>query len=494
MSLSTFYPQLSLVRDALKGSHARVFLVGGALRDYYLNRRGTDLDFAVDGKAIALSRRLARCLGGTFVLLDREHNCARVVKKTGGVIWTFDLTDWRGRSIQKDLSLRDFTINALAMDIFDESPVAPTLLEVKGARRDLKAGVVRMVGPKVFEEDPLRLLRAFTLQATLGFKIDAATRAQIKKDAHLISQAASERIREEIFKILASPRAGETLSGMDKIGLLGQVIPQISVMYGVHQGGYHHLDVWRHSLEVVAQIEKLIEEPSLLTQLYDVEAIGNFERMKTYLRQRIGGRYTRSALLKMAAILHDIGKPETRRQEGKRMTFHAHERKGSSITRQVAKHLKLSVKERFFLEDAVGMHLRPGYLSNFKRPSEKAVFRYLRDAKDEAVALAILSLADQAATCGPLTTAAKAKHHAKICYMLMERYFELKDQKPKQRLLTGHDLIKVLKLKPSALFGKILGQVQEAAALGKIKTKTEALALARRIIGTAPYFVRHAHK
>ena len=257
---------------------------------------------------------------------------------------------------------------------------------------------------------------------------------------------------------------------MDKIGLLPQAIPHISVMYGVHQGGYHHLDVWRHSLEVVLQIEKTIEEIS-----------GN-GRIKAYLRQSIGGGHTRLALLKMAALLHDIGKPETRRQEGRRVTFHTHEHKGERITRQVAKHLKLSVKERFFLEDAVRMHLRPGYLSNFKRPSEKAIFRYLRDAKDEAGTLAILSLADQAATRGPLTTAAKHKHHAKICHMLIERYFGLKDQKPKQRLLTGHDLIKVLKLKPSVLFGRILARVEEAAALGKIKTKNEALTLARRMV------------
>jgi hypothetical protein len=128
------------------------------------------------------------------------------------------------------------------------------------------------------------------------------------------------------------------------------------------------------------------------------------------------------------------------------------------------------------------MHLRPGYLSNFKRPSRKAVFRYLRDTKDEAAAIAILGLADQAATCGPLTTAPKSKHHAKICRMLIERYFELKDQKPKQRLLSGYDLIKVLKLKPSALFGKILAQVEEAAALGKIKTRNEALILAKSVI------------
>jgi hypothetical protein len=121
-------------------------------------------------------------------------------------------------------------------------------------------------------------------------------------------------------------------------------------------------------------------------------------------------------------------------------------------------------------------------LSNFKRPSEKAIFRYLRDTKEEAVSLAILALADQAATRGKLTTQAKHKHHAKICHMLIERYFKLKEQKPQQRLLTGHDLIKVLKLEPSELFGKILSSVEEAAALGKIKTKQEALVLAKSIV------------
>ncbi|MBF0570865.1 MAG: HD domain-containing protein [Candidatus Omnitrophica bacterium] len=469
MSLLTYYPQLSLVRDALKGRGQRVFLVGGALRDHYLKRRGTDFDFAVDQGAVTLSRQLARRIKGTFVLLDRQHGCARVVKKIDGEIWTFDLTDWRGPSIQKDLSLRDFTINTLAMDIFGEDPASLKVLEVKGARRDLKAGVVRMVNAKVFKEDPLRLLRAFALQAALGFKIDVLTREQIKKDAHLISKVAAERIREEIFKILASCRAYEILSGMDKIGLLAYVIPQITVMYGVAQGGYHHLDVWKHTLEALAQVERIIDEMS------------RSEKINIYLQERIAGGHSRLALLKMAIILHDIGKPETRRREGGRMTFHGHEHAGEGITRQIARQLKLSVKERFFLEDAVRMHLRPGYLSNFKRPSEKAIFRYLRDTKDEAASFAILGLADQAATCGSLSTEAKHKHHAKICRMLIDRYFEQKEQKPRQRLLTGHDLIKVLKLKPSELFGRILSGVEEAAALGKIKTKQEALAMASKI-------------
>jgi poly(A) polymerase len=470
MTFFTFYPQLSLVRDALRGSQRRVFLVGGAVRDYFLDRRGTDFDFAVDGGAISLSRNFARRIKGAFVLLDRATGCARVVKKKDGSVWIFDFTDWRQATIQKDLGLRDFTINALAVDILGEDPAASSVLEVKGSRRDLKAGVVRMVTPKVFEDDPLRLLRAFTLQATLGFKMDVKTRAQIKKDKHLIFAAAAERIREEIFKILSSDRGHETLCAMDKTGLLPQVIPQITVMDGVHQGGYHHLDVWRHSLEVVGNIEKIIKEMS------------GDGRMKAYFQEIIGGGHSRLALLKMACLLHDIGKPETRRKEEGRVTFHTHEHAGERITRQVAKHLKLSVKERFFLEDAVRMHLRPGYLSNFKRPSEKAIFRYLRDTKDEAVSLAVLALADQAATLGPLTTEAKHKHHAKICHMLIERYFKIKDQKPKQRLLTGHDLIKILKLKPSELFGEILTTIEESAALGKIKTKAEALILAKSLI------------
>ena len=468
MTLFSFYPQLSLVRDFLKNSRRRVYLVGGALRDYYLKRQGTDLDFAVDQGAIALSRQFARRIKGAFVLLDTEHGSARVVKKWDGVIWTFDFTDWRGPSIQKDLALRDFTINSLAVDLSQKAD-AP-ILESKISRGDLKAGMVRMVNPKVFEDDPLRLMRAFSLQASLGFKIEVNTKTQIKKDAHLLPKVAAERIRDEFFKVLDSSRSYTTLSSMDRIGLLPQIIPQLTVMYKVVQGGYHHLDVWKHSLEVIDQLERIVKELSV------------DECLKTYLQEDIGGAHSRLALLKMAALLHDIGKPETRREELNRTSFHGHEHVGERITRQIARQLKVSVKEQYFLEDAVRMHLRPGYLSNFKRPSKKAIFRYLRDTKDEAASLAILALADQAATRGPLTTDAKHKHHAKICHMLIKRYFEIKNQVPKKRLLTGNDLIKVLKLEPSALFGKILSTVEESAALGKIKTKQEALIFAKSVV------------
>ena len=130
----------------------------------------------------------------------------------------------------------------------------------------------------------------------------------------------------------------------------------------------------------------------------------------------------------------------------------------------------------------VRWHLRPGYLSNFKQPSEKAIYRYFRDTRDEGVSILLLSLADQRSTRGPATTQKDQEHHEKICLGLVSQYFEKKKEKPFIRLISGKDLIKTLKLKPSPEFSKILTQVEEEQSLGKITTKKEAMDLAKKIV------------
>jgi len=463
MSILYRYPQLQLVRELAKTRKTKVYLVGGFLRDHYLGKDGMDLDFAVGKDAVGLARAFARRAKGAFVLLDDEHGSARVVKKQDGAAWTFDFTDLRAKDIRGDLRRRDFTINTFCLDLVKEEDHSPA-----AAFKDLKARTIRLVASRAFSDDPLRLLRAFSLHAQTGFKIEAKTLALAKKQAHLINASAMERVRDELFKILQSPRAFVTLSAMDKAGLLSRVMPQLAVMYGIKQGGYHHLDVWKHSLEVLRQLEGFAAGP-------------HEQGLKPYLDEEIGGGHARLSLLKLAALLHDIGKPDTRKKEGGRMTFHGHEHVGQRIVRSVAKRLKLSVKERHYLENAVRMHLRPGYLSNFKRPSHKAMFRYMRDTGPEAAAIAVLAIADQRSTRGPLTTAAKAKHHEKICRMVIEEHFKEQSKPKVARLLTGHDLIRTLKLVPSPLFAKILSAVQEAQALGKVTAKAQALALARTI-------------
>ncbi len=458
-------PHLKMIKRLSQGRKVSTFLVGGFLRDKFLNRSGCDFDFAVSKGAIALARTFGKSINGAFVLLDEEHPCGRVVKKENGQIYTFDFSDFRSSSLEKDLKLRDFTINTLCMNLQDS---CEKVNDNEGALKDLKLKTIRMVASRAFVDDPLRLMRAFSLYAQLDFKIEAKTLSQIKRDAHLINKVSMERIREELFKVLSSSRCFETLELMDKVGLLDRVIPQLGIMKKVHQGGYHHLDVWKHTLEVINQFELLVSEIK-----------DSF--IQNYLQEEVAGGHKRYALIKFSCLLHDIGKPDTKKKEKDRMTFHGHEHVGAGITRLIAKQLKLSVKERYFLEDQVTWHLRPGYLSNFKKLSERMIFRFLRDTKEEALSVLLLALADQGATRGLLTTKAKFEHHKKTCWQVIDRVIEDKNKKPLVRLLTGNDLIKKLKLKPSPLFTKILTGVQEAQALGKVTTKQEALVLAGKI-------------
>ena len=331
-----------------------------------------------------------------------------------------------------------------------------------------------MVSKDAFKEDPLRLIRAFSLRAQLAFEIDRRTLAQIKKDKSLIKKVSGERIRDELFKILACENTAENFKIMDKIGLLKEIIPQIAVMYDVVQGGYHHLDVWNHSLETVAQLEKVFAQTQSDA---DISA---------YLKEIFGPAPTRFALMKLAALLHDIGKPKTRKKEKGKTSFHGHERVGKGMVKNISLLLKLSTKERYILEDMTLFHLRPGYLSDFKYPSRKAIFRYFRDAKEEAVGILLLSLADQRATRGPLTTEADQRHHERIIRDLIKQYFERAKAQPMKRLIDGNDLIRRLKLKPAPIFSKILREIEEKQATGLIRTKVQALKLAREIAGRNP--------
>ncbi len=466
------YPFVLTIQKMARQKKVDVFLVGGFLRDAALNKAGHDFDFALEKGAIAFARTFAKTIKGAFVLLDEEHGCARVVKKAAGAIETYDFTDFRAPTLKGDLSHRDFTINAFAVKLNDlsaDTGIADHILDLCGGMKDLKAGRLRMVRATTFKEDPLRLLRGFSLRAQLGFVIEPKTLTQIKKDKDLLRNVARERILDEFFKVLQSPRAAENLRAMDKIALLEQVIPQITIMYRVKQGGYHHLDVWPHSLETVAQLENVFAEYA-----------GDAE-VNEYLDEALAGTRTRRGLLKLAALLHDIGKPQTRKKEKDRMSFHSHEHVGKGISRSVAKLIMLSSRERMMLEDIVLWHLRPGYLSNFKKPSERAVFRYFRDTKEEAAAVALLSIADQRSTRGPLSSKTDEAHHIKICRKLIAQFFAAKKVEPFVCLINGNDLIKKLKIKPGPIFGKILQGVEEAQATGKITTKDEALALAKRI-------------
>jgi len=499
---------LSIIQTLARKNKVSVYLVGGAMRDCLLNRPCCDFDFAVSKNALKVARQLADQIRGSYVLLDKEHGCARVVKKNVGdahcasPTYIYDFADFRDKTLKGDLFHRDFTINTLCVDIdklspsltlpvrqagrltmgegipkFSSPPLVGgdrgggfVLIDLYGGVKDIQTKKIKMVSARGFKDDPLRVVRAFSHRSLLGFSIDKKTLAQIKKDLHLLRDISYERIREELFKILSSERAAENFKAMDRIGLLEQIIPQVSVMFKVTQGTYHHLDVWPHSLETIAQLEGVFKEVKDDTDI------------QKYLNEDLGGGHRRFAVMKLAALLHDIGKPDTKKIADGKTSFHSHERVGKIIVRKIGKMLKISTKERYALEDMVYWHLRPGYLSNFKNPSRRSIFRYFRDTQDEALSVLLLSLADQRSTRGPMTTEEDQRHHENIVKSLVKQYIEEQKKEPFVRLIDGNDLIRRLKLKPSPLFGKILHEVEEKQVLGKIKTKAEALELARAIV------------
>jgi len=447
-----------------------VYLVGGFLRDLFAGYKkpSLDLDFSVKSGAIDFGRMLARRLRAGFVVLDREHGCCRLVFKRGvaGPAATFDFVDFRGRDFEADLKKRDFTVNTLAVRL----PFKRTgLLDVCGGLKDLHVKTVRMVGPSSFDEDPLRILRAFSLSATLGFAIEPATLrlAQLKREQ--LRGVAGERLRDEFFKVLAAGDAWRHIRKMDRRHVLENVIPQIRVMHNVKQGGYHHLDVWGHSLETVRKLE---------------EQLGRFRGgpdMAHYLDEPMTTGRSRRQLIKLAAMLHDIGKPKAHEVKAGKTMFHGHERIGRIISDAVSERLRLSTRERFALDTIIFWHLRPGYLADNKVLTRRAVHRFFRDTKEEAVSVLLVSIADQRATRGPLATPESRKRHEKVSFALIGEYFDSLKQKPFVRLINGTDLIRRLRLEPGPVFSTILDAVEDAQVEGRVRTKPQAIALARMI-------------
>ncbi|MDD5019151.1 MAG: HD domain-containing protein [Candidatus Omnitrophica bacterium] len=448
----------------------KVYLVGGFLRDLFAGRRkpSLDLDFSVDRGAIDFGRKLARRLKSGFVVLDREHGCCRLVLKdrVSRQIVTLDFVDFRAPDFCGDLEKRDFTINTLAVRL----PVRRGgLLDLCGGGRDMRKKVVRAVGPFSFDEDPLRILRAFSLSASLKFTIDPATRRMARQKKEQLKDVAGERLRDEFFKILAMEDSWRYILEMDALGVLENVIPQIKVMHHVKQGGYHHLDVWGHSLETVRKLEEQI------SRMKDDE-----ETMR-YLDEPMTTGRTRRQLIKLAALLHDIGKPKAHEVKAGKTMFHGHERIGRIISDAVAERLRLATREKFALDTIIFWHLRPGYLADNKVLTKRAIHRFFRDTKEEAVSVLLVSIADQRATRGPMATKASRLRHEKVSFSLIEEYFASLKREPFVRLINGKDLIKKLKLAPGPIFSKILNAVEDAQVEGRIRTKQEALALARKM-------------
>lgn len=466
---------LQIIYRFAKAQKIKLYLVGGILRDILLGREkeNPDIDFCLKKGAINFGRKLAKEIKAGFVVLDKEHGACRAVKKIKDKAYTLDFTDFRGKTLEEDLLHRDFTINAMALElekVFTRPELDDLLIDPYCGREDLKHKIIKIVSKKAFDEDPLRILRAFSFACLFNFNLHPETLRLIKLKRNKLSQVSFERIRDELFKILDSPCAFDYLLALDKLKILKIIFPEIEMMRNVKQGPYHHLDVWEHTLETIKQLEGLIKERK------------NNQEIQDYLNEIISSERKRRALIKLGAFLHDIGKPKARRRKNGKTIFHGHERIALEIIENICQRLRLSNDELNALKKIVFCHLRPGYLADNEVISNRAKFRFFRDTANEAISILLMAIADQRSTKGRLTTKESRLRHERLVSGLVKEYFRKKKEKKLVRLINGNDLINKFKLQPSPLIGKILSEIEELQAIGKVKCKTEALKIVTKLI------------
>jgi poly(A) polymerase len=446
--------------------------VGGSVRELALGREAKDLDLAVSAQTLSLARDLAAALGGTYVLLDEAEGTARVVWQ-GEIL---DLAEFRAPTLEGDLGGRDFTLNALAVSLRDIlGPGRPGLIDPLGGLPDLARGRLKMVAAANFHDDPLRLLRAYRFAATHGFQITPATTAAIRRAAPEFARVAAERVHQELFLLLAAPSAAPVLGGMEAVGLLGRVFPELEDMKGVEQNGYHHLDVYGHSLATVAAMEEVLAAPAAYFGELAPE-VGRYAQAPA-----------KTALLKLAALFHDAGKPrvQARRTDPERYTFYYHEKVGLEIFSRVAARLRCSQAEIRTVTNLIQTHMRPFLLLPAFRERElsfRALGRLVRAARPELPGLFALAMADSLAGQGPLKPAdseAVLADLADAAYQFLKERLEPQERLPK--LVNGDDLIR-LGLTPGPRFRQLLTQVEEAQWEGLVRTREEALDLVRRLL------------
>ncbi|MFC1962609.1 HD domain-containing protein [Chloroflexota bacterium] len=477
---------LKEVAEYLSRRGVAAYLVGGYVRDLLLGRETADVDIAVHG-APEIARDIGRAFKGKFVLLDEISQVARVVIPPSGVSgpgWHLDLSPLKG-DIEHNLAQRDFTINAMAVELTEgvEKGSRLAIIDPWGGQRDLGQRLLRVVKGTVFQDDALRLLRAVRLAAELGLAVDMETEVLIRRDSHLISGVSGERVREELLRLLALPGADRRLSYLDSLSLLTAIIPELAQAKGVEQPREHHWDVFQHSIETVGAVEGVLREGPWEYGGEDIiNSVPVFQGSESYFHQEVARGSSRLILLKLAALLHDVAKPQTKTvEEGGRTRFLGHTGLGAEKTESILERLRFSNREVKMMTTMVKYHLRPGQMSQEGMPTRRAIYRYFRDTEGVGIDILYLSLADFLASRGPEIDSGEWREFTGLVDYVLSRQGEVEQASP-PKVVDGNDLMRLFDLKPGPELGRLLEQVKEAQAAGELGNREEALEFVGKIL------------
>ena len=460
---------LQLLSSLVSLTSQKIYLVGGSVRDLLIGRQDIkDIDLLMSTGSEDVARAFANKIGGSFFFLDEERKITRVIKQDESGAIQFDFTNFEGPDLNADLGRRDFTVNAMAIDLreFVGKKTLDGLTDLFNGKEDVKSRLIRVTKPEVLDEDPLRLLRAARFAATLGFTIEEDTVEHIRTRSKLITASSPERVRDELFLILSEKSAEKHLVLLDSLGLLAPLFPELEPLRGFAPGMYHIHDVLTHSIKTAGNIDSVLDDLLNISPEHGAEV---FAHLDENLEQGI----TRRAALRFACLIHDNAKPETFSNADGQVRFHGHDTIGAGKAVSLCRRFRLSRDTEKAITRVIKQHMRLFNLSAPGGPSKKALYRYCRDMGDALPESLVLAQADARATF-EIMPKEKFTDTTKPMAAVLDYYYTKFLKVEAKPLLTGEDLIRV-GLKPGPKFREILEEIKEQQAGGVLKDRQEAL-------------------
>jgi poly(A) polymerase len=456
----------------------------------------------VAGDPAPVAHAIADEVRGPVFRLSEAFGAWRVIDRRRERV--FDVSPLQGDTIEADLAQRDFTVNAMARAVPGEGAAAEEagaeeagaaasaaaaparalaaealpggeLIDPLGGRADLDARVLRVLGAQAYEQDPLRPLRLARFAAELGFAPDPETERLTAAAAPRVALAAGERVFAELRRLVIADGALAGVDLADRLGLLGAVLPEVAELHQVEQSHYHHLDVYDHTRQVLAETIELERRLDALFGGPDAA------RLEGILAEPLADELSRAQALRFGALLHDIGKPATRqtRPDG-RITFIGHDRLGEEMVRSICRRLRASDRFARFLGGLTRHHLVLGFLVHERPLGRRQVYRYLERTSPVEVEVTLLSCADRLATRGRRAEEA-TEAHLELARELMRAALDWREHGPPPVPIRGDELARELGILPGRELGRLLAELAEATYAGEVTTRDEAVAVARSL-------------
>ena len=445
----------------LKETNNDLFLVGGAVRDILL---GADPDSIHDFDIIVTDITAKEFVSNfckknevtTSITLDEENNIYRII--LSDKINYIDVTAPVENSFEADIKRRDITINSIAYDLKKDE-----IVDITGGVNDIKNGIIRAISEDNFIDDPLRMLRVYRFASTLGFKIDKETEGFIEKHKGLVLLPAVERRNCEILKLFGGKYCDKVLEKMDKVGLIDIFFPIMLDVKKVPSNSHHHLDLFRHSIETVRQIQEIYENSN--------------SEIREHLDKTDFGGDTRLAHLRLAGFLHDIGKFSTWSiEDDGRHRFIRHDEIGEELAKGILKEQKFSKKQIEYISFIIRHHMYPSSVVSAPNINDKIYMRYIRKAGENSIDLITIAKADRLSARGEMVSDEMVEENLSALDKLQNFYIEIKPTlKPVPKLLDGNEIMKLLKIPPSERLGNIMESLKEAQLDGEVLTKEDAI-------------------